>query len=360
MPQETPVKLNRTLTGSSIAAVALTATAVLAAPALSAPTRVTAGTATTAPDTSQASTLAAKLGSQSAGIYLNTKGQTVVTVTTASAAATVRAAGAVPKLVTRSAADLQKATSTLDATAKIPGTAWAVDPTTNQVLVSVDSSVTGAKLATVKAAVAKLGSAARIESIPGTFTTKISGGTAIYSGGYRCSLGFNVVSGSTYYFLTAGHCGNIGSTWYSNSSLSTVLGSRSGSSFPGNDYAMIRYTGSATHPGNVNLYNGSTQDITSAGTPQVGATVYRSGSTTGVHSGRVTALNSTVNYAEGSVSGLIRTTVCAEGGDSGGSLYAGTVAYGLTSGGSGNCSSGGVTYFQPVTEALQVYGVNVY
>jgi len=344
------VKLNRTLTGSSLAAVALTATAVLAAPALSAPTQATAGTAT----------VASKLGSQTAGSYLNAQGQTVVTVTTASAAATVRAAGAIPKMVTRSAADLQKATRTLDDTAKIPGTAWAVDPATNQVLVSVDSTVTGANLAAVKAAVAKLGSAARMESVPGAFTTKISGGTAIYSGGYRCSLGFNVVSGSTYYFLTAGHCGNIGTTWYSNSNRTTVLGTRTGTSFPGNDFAIIRYTGSAAHPGDVNLYNGTTQDITSAGTPTVGATVYRSGSTTGVHSGRVTALNATVNYAEGSVSGLIRTTVCAEGGDSGGPLFAGTVAYGLTSGGSGNCSFGGVTYFQPVTEALSTYGVNVF
>ena len=86
----------------------------------------------------------------------------------------------------------------------------------------------------------------------------------------------------------------------------------------------------------------------------------RSGSTTGVRSGWVTALNATVNYAEGSVSGLIRTTVCAEPGDSGGSLFAGTTALGLTSGGSGNCSSGGTTYFQPVTEALSRYGVSVF
>ena len=78
-----------------------------------------------------------------------------------------------------------------------------------------------------------------------------------------------------------------------------------------------------------------------------------------MHSGTVTQLNATVNYAEGSVSGLIRTTVCAEGGDSGGPLYAGGTAYGLTSGGSGNCSRGGVTYFQPVTEALNAYGVSV-
>jgi hypothetical protein len=60
------------------------------------------------------------------------------------------------------------------------------------------------------------------------------------------------------------------------------------------------------------------------------------------------------------VSGLIRTNVCAEPGDSGGSLVAGNQAQGVTSGGSGNCSSGGTTYFQPVTEALSRYGVSVY
>lgn len=35
-------------------------------------------------------------------------------------------------------------------------------------------------------------------------------------------------------------------------------------------------------------------------------------------------------------------------------------ASGLAAGGSGNCSSGGVTFFQPVTEPLSVYGVQVY
>jgi streptogrisin D len=67
-----------------------------------------------------------------------------------------------------------------------------------------------------------------------------------------------------------------------------------------------------------------------------------------------------VNYAEGSVSGLIRTNVCAEPGDSGGSLFSGSAAIGLTSGGNGNCTIGGTTYFQPVTEALSVYGVSIY
>jgi streptogrisin D len=276
------------------------------------------------------------------------------------AAQAVRAKGATPKLVARGAAQLAGATAELDRSAKIPGTAWSVDPKSNQVVVTTDSTVTGAKLDQLNAVVARLGDAVRVESAPGTLSTRISGGNAIYSGGYRCSLGFNVRSGSTYYFLTAGHCGNIGTTWYSNSAQTSVLGTRAGTSFPGNDYAIVRYSGSTVQPGNVTLYNGTTQDITSAGNAYVGQAVKRSGSTTGVHSGTVTALNATVNYAEGSVYGLIKTTVCAEGGDSGGSLFAGTTALGLTSGGSGNCTSGGTTYFQPVTEALSVYGVSVY
>jgi streptogrisin D len=317
--------------------------------------KATAAVASGLQAASVATTLAADLGASSAGSYLDGSGALVVNVSDSAAADKVRAAGAVPKLVTRSAAQLAAATAELTRTASIPGTAWAVDPVTNQVLVSVDPSVTGAKLATLNAAVARLGDSVRVEHVSGAFSTRATGGDAIYSGGYRCSLGFNVRSGSTYYFLTAGHCGNIGTTWYSNSARTSVLGTRAGTSFPGNDYAIIRYTTSGTPSGTV-----GGQDITSSGTPAVNQTVTRRGSTTGIHSGRVTALNATVNYAEGSVSGLIRTTVCAEGGDSGGPLYSGAVAYGLTSGGSGNCSSGGTTFFQPVSEPLGVYGVAVY
>ncbi|HST49546.1 S1 family peptidase [Jatrophihabitans sp.] len=267
---------------------------------------------------------------------------------------------ATPSAAPASAATLNAAVHILDTTARIPGTAWAIDAQTHQVVVSLDQSVTGTKLTKISAVVAKLGNAVRTERVAGTFHKYLAGGDAIYGGQYRCSLGFNVRSGSTYYFLTAGHCGNIASTWYANSSHTTVLGNTAGSSFPGNDYAIVRYTNGSVPPGTVDLYNGSSQDITSAANAFVGEAVKRSGSTTGVHSGSVTATNATVNYAEGTVTGLIRTTVCAEGGDSGGPLFDGTKALGLTSGGSGNCSSGGTTFFQPVTEPLSVYGVSVY
>ena len=251
-------------------------------------------------------------------------------------------------------------TSTLSKDASIPGTAWQTNPD-GRIIVSYDDTVTGGKLSALTNVTKQFGDRVTLEKLSGKLTKYIAGGDAIYGGQYRCSLGFNVRSGSTYYFLTAGHCGNIASSWYSNSSKTTLLGTTYGSSFPGNDYAIVKYSTSYTnHPGTVDLYNGSSQDITSAGNATVGQAVKRSGSTTGVHSGTVTAVNATVNYAEGTVTGLIRTNVCAEGGDSGGALFAGSVALGLTSGGSGNCSSGGTTYFQPVTEVLSRYGVSVY
>jgi streptogrisin D len=231
---------------------------------------------------------------------------------------------------------------------------------TNQVVISVDPSVSADARAKMEGIAKTYGDAARIEYVSDVFTLNIAGGQAITTGGSRCSLGFNVRnSAGQDFFLTAGHCTNIGTTW---SGGGVTLGTRSGTSFPGNDYGIVRYTNTTvTKTGGVWLYSGSSvQDITTARNAVVNETVQRSGSTTGRRSGRVTANNATVNYPQGTVTGLIRTTVCAEPGDSGGSLFAGSAAIGLTSGGSGNCTTGGTTFFQPVVEAMNVFGVNVF
>jgi streptogrisin D len=352
---EVRVRLTRSTYRRTALAAAASTTVLLGALLVSGTAQ--AATAATA---DSAAALAARLGDRAAGSYLDqATGRIVVAITDNALANSVRAAGATPKLVRHSAAQLAGAAARLDSATHIVGTAWAADPASNQVVVSVDSTVSAAGLAQVDAVAAGLGDTVRVERVSGAFHLDISGGDAIYGGQYRCSLGFNVVSGSTYYFLTAGHCGNIASTWYSNSGHTTVLGTTAGSSFPGNDYAIVRYTGSVSHPGNVDLYGG-TQDITSAANAFVGESVRRSGSTSHVHGGTVQQVNATVTYPEGRVSGLIRTNVCAEPGDSGGSLFNGTTALGLTSGGSGDCTSGGTTFFQPVTEALSVYGVSVY
>ena len=345
--------------GVALLAAGLTAGVVLVAPAAYAAPRTFTGDATVVAASELSAELAGRLGTETAGSYVDTgTGHLVVTVTSAAAARRVRAAGAVPRTVRHSGAALGAATDELGRSAAIAGTSWAVDPATNQVLVTADSAVTGAKLATLKSAVAKLGDKARLEYTPGVLGTLITGGDAIYTGGARCSLGFNVLRGSTAYVLTAGHCTNIGATWTGASGQ--VIGNRVGSWFPGNDFGLIQYAGGWTRPGAVNLYNGTQQDIANAANPVVGQTVGRSGSTTGLHRGTVTGLNATVNYSQGTVTGMIRTNVCAEPGDSGGSLFAGNTALGLTSGGSGNCSSGGETFFQPVVEALNNYGVSIY
>ncbi|GAB3937069.1 S1 family peptidase [Kribbella albertanoniae] len=242
-----------------------------------------------------------------------------------------------------------------------PGTAWQTEPD-GTVLVSYDSTVTGDKLAALTAKTRRLGDGVKLEKLPGKLKKYSTGGEGIYGGEYRCSLGFNVYRKGRYSFLTAGHCGNEASTWYADADHTRKLGTRQHSSYPYNDYALINYPVGIKKPGgSVYLYNGKSQDITRATTPAFGTYVYRSGVTTGLRSGRVRGLNATVNYGDGRITGLIRTSVCAEPGDSGGPLFSGRSAYGLTSGGTGDCkTAGSVTYFQPVTEALKAYGVVVY
>lgn len=338
-------------------------TGLLAATAFALPS-ATATAAPTAKATPEAAaTVAAQLGDAStAGSYYDAATKTmVVNVTTTAAADAVRAAGATPRVVEHSAAELTKAGDVVKS-ADIAGTAWAVDPHSDALVIKADSRVTGAQLATLKKSTAGYGDAVRVERVSGTFSKLLNGGQAIYTSSWRCSLGFNVrnSSATTYYFVTAGHCTE-GYPAYYTSPGGTYIGPTTGYSFPTNDYGIVRYDSSVTHPGTVNLYNGTSQDITSAANAFVGESVKRSGSTTGLHSGTVQALNATVNYGGGDVVyGMIQTNVCAEPGDSGGSLFDGTKAIGLTSGGSGNCSSGGTTFFQPVTEALSAYGVSVY
>jgi streptogrisin D len=259
--------------------------------------------------------------------------------------------------VAYSATTLQSSMAELDRSANIPGTSWGIDTAAHQVVVTADSTVTGAKLGQLQATLAKLGGTARLERTAGVMTPFIAGGDAITGGGFRCSLGFNVTRGGQPHLLTAGHCGNVTTTW---SAGGQVIASRVNSQFPGNDFSIFRYTANVAHPSSVDLYNGTSRAITRAANPTVGESVTRSGSTSHVHSGRVTALNVTVHFSDGStVTGMIQTTVCAEPGDSGGPLFSGNTALGLTSGGSGNCTSGGTTFFQPVVEALNTYGATI-
>ncbi|MFJ5645364.1 S1 family peptidase [Streptomyces sp. NPDC093223] len=346
------------LAAAGVAALVATGVTFQSANA-SEPAKTAAPRALSAPAAGKlASTLVTDLGTDAAGTYYDAQAKSlVVNVLDDTAARTVEAAGAKARLVTNSLAELDGARSTLKQDATIPGTSWATDPVTNKVVVTADRTVSGTALTKLAKVVDGLGQKAELRHSKGQFKTFIAGGDAISGSGGRCSLGFNVVKGGEPYFLTAGHCTDAISSW--SDSSGNVIGSNAQSSFPGNDFGLVKYTSGVDHPSEVDLYNGSTQKITGAAEATVGMKVTRSGSTTQVHDGTVTGLNATVNYSEGTVSGLIQTDVCAEPGDSGGSLFSGSSAVGLTSGGSGDCTSGGETFFQPVTEALSATGSQI-
>ncbi|MEV0779922.1 S1 family peptidase [Streptomyces sp. NPDC050433] len=270
---------------------------------------------------------------------------------TAVALATPSAVAAPAPEVKATASQLADASSAV-LEADVAGTAWYTDASTGKIVVTIDSTVSKAELAEVKSALADSKADLTVNRTNGKFSPLIAGGEAITTGGSRCSLGFNVTVGGVAHALTAGHCTNISSSW--------SIGTRTGTSFPTNDYGIIRHSNPSAADGRVYLYNGTYRDITGAGNAFVGQSVQRSGSTTGLRGGSVTGLNATVNYgSSGIVYGMIQTNVCAEPGDSGGSLFSGSTALGLTSGGSGNCSVGGTTFYQPVTEALSVYGATI-
>lgn len=271
-------------------------------------------------------------------------------------------AGAAVREVDNSMTELEAGARTLKSEATIPGTSWAVDPRTNRILVTADSTVTGDKWNRLESTVESLGSGmATIKKSAGTFRTFASGGDAIFSGGARCSLGFNVTAGDgSPAFLTAGHCGVAAEQW-SDAQGGQPIATVDQSVFPGEgDFALVRYDDPATvAPSEVNLGD-QTLPMSRAAEATVGQEVFRMGSTTGLADGQVLGLNATVNYPEGTVTGLIQTNVCAEPGDSGGSMFTRDgLAVGLTSGGSGDCASGGETFFQPVTTALAAVGATL-
>ncbi|WP_295850854.1 S1 family peptidase [uncultured Microbacterium sp.] len=294
--------------------------------------------------------VAAVAGEAFAGTWLDESTRTVYAAATTDAAREAAAdAGAVPVPAEHSLDDLEAIAAKIESST-VPDVipSWWIDVEQNDLVVDVVAGGDQAAADFVATLDAPAG-AVRLDTgvaAPETFAT-IQGGIAYnINNQSRCSVGFAVQGG----FVTAGHCGVAGD--------STTYGTFRGSSFPGNDYAWVS-TPNHTPVGSVSNYSGGSVAVKGSTAAAVGATVCRSGSTTGWHCGQIQGFNSTVRYAEGSVSGLIRTNVCAEPGDSGGSLLAGNQAQGVTSGGSGDCTSGGTTYFQPVNEILQTYGLRL-
>ncbi|MFF7132510.1 S1 family peptidase [Streptomyces sp. NPDC008196] len=271
----------------------------------------------------------------------------------------IRATGATVRTVAHSARELSATQARLD---RLPApdavSSWHADPKAGAVVVNIIAGRQGDN--DVREFVARARKAGpvtvrEVASAPTTFAAGTVGGDPYYTGNVRCSIGFSVYGG----FVTAGHCDqHTGSVYGWDRSY---VGNFQGSSFPDNDYAWVNVgSGWWTVPVVLGWGTVSDQLVRGSNVAPVGSSICRSGSTTHWHCGTVLAMNETVNYSQGAVHQMTKTSVCAEPGDSGGSFISGDQAQGVTSGGWGNCSGGGETWFQPVNEILNRYGLTLH
>lgn len=301
-----------------------------------------------------------QLGEGYAGAWYEGPEATLVVATVDKAhAKAISRTGAQVRVVPRSLKQLSDIKDGLDQVAA-PETVygWGITPQDNSV--TVEAADPAAALEWVKTTGVD---AAAVKVVQGAERPKlyaeIRGGDAYYipSKGYRCSIGFAARRGTQLGFTTAGHCGDNGDA--TNGANQQAQGTFQIDSFPGDDYAWVAVNANWTAAGVVNGYSAGIIPVNGSTVTQVGGSICRSGSTTQWRCGTVGAFNQTVNYAEGTVRELTRTNVCAEGGDSGGSFISGSQAQGMTSGGSGNCRTGGTTYFQPLNELLSKGGLTL-
>ncbi|MFE0177698.1 carbohydrate-binding protein [Streptomyces sp. NPDC059002] len=309
-----------------------------------------------------AGALRGALGRDFAGAWVRgaTSAGLTVATTDASDVPLIEARGATARVVDHSVAQLDAAKGRLDRAARKTATrdapVWYVDVRSNAVVVRAVHASAAKSLVAAAGVDSSLVRVERTTERPRPLYDLV-GGEAYYMGGGRCSIGFPVTKGTQQGFATAGHCGRAGTATSGYNQV--AQGTFQASIFPGKDMAWVAVNSQWTATPYVKGQGGQRVGVGGSTQSPVGASICRSGSTTGWHCGTISQHNTSVTYPEGTINGVTRTTVCAEPGDSGGSYISGSQAQGVTSGGSGNCSSGGTTFYQPINPLLQEFGLTL-
>ncbi|MDR6593511.1 S1 family peptidase [Saccharothrix longispora] len=294
-----------------------------------------------------------------------------------------RAAGLAARTPARGEAALNEVQARLDrlAARQVPtGVAsWGVDVAADVVTIQVVDRTRPPARAFLEAA-AEHGAAVRVEQV----SQALSAQAAIYPGskmtlnggsGY-CSVGFGARSSSgVQYLVSAGHCvaGNA-TLHYDGTRFARGAGSRYALGYDSVDMGVARLDAGNSITTRVGTWGAAGQiAVKGAARGQVGASICKSGATTGWTCGSITGYNQTVTYVDPNggpstvVRGLGKSTVCTMGGDSGGAYISGNQAQGMTSGGptnqrctfNGGYESGKSSYFQPLGDALSYYGLTL-
>ncbi|MEV0679146.1 S1 family peptidase [Actinosynnema sp. NPDC050436] len=316
------------------------------------------------------------------GAYFDGSGTLTVNVDRAGADR-ARAAGLAARTPARGERALDAVQADLDrlAEGKVPAgiASWGVDVASDVVTIQVvDPSRPLAK--DFLASAARHGSAVRVERVAQTLSTQV----AVYPGskmtinggsGY-CSVGFGArTSSGAQYLVTAGHCvAGLPTLHLDGTRFAKGAGTRYALGRDSVDMGVAKVDSGSSITTQVGTWGAAGLVSVKGGSRgAVGASICKSGATTGWTCGSITGYNQTVTYTDPNggpstvVRGLGKSTVCTMGGDSGGAYISGTQAQGMTSGGptgqqctfNGGVQSGKSSYFQPLGDALSYYGLTL-
>lgn len=188
-----------------------------------------------------------------------------------------------------------------------------------------------------------------------TAPAPIGGGSVLFTldGSARCTAAFAATSRSAGYLLAGPGCSGAAQLYSGNNVL---VGPTAGGS---GVVTLVKVTNTAAWtlvpwipvgPGQV-VITGSVE------TP-VGGSVCLIDRAVGYRCGSVTAKNQTVAFPDGVIYGLTRTNICMSPGTAV-AFVSGNQAQGVPIGGSGNCATGGISYFLPVNPLLSPYGLTL-
>jgi streptogrisin C len=254
--------------------------------------------------------LTERLGEALAGTWIDDDGDLVVAITDRSRASEVRASGAKARLVEHSDEDLSAVVEALDGSdvpdaSKVHG--WYVDVESNTVVVEAAPGSTPL----TRDWLADTGVDTDMVEIKTSRNAPkplydVIGGYPYNVPGSGCSVGFAVQPRG---FVTAGHCGRVGTRTTGHNGAAQGVFERS--VFPGSDAAYVSVNQNWTPRALVTRHDGTFAAVNGSQVAPIGATTCRSGRTSGYRCGTIQAYNQTVNYAEGPVHGLTRTNACA-------------------------------------------------
>ncbi|MFH8370665.1 S1 family peptidase [Streptomyces sp. NPDC018031] len=317
------------------------------------------------------------------GAFFDTSGKLTVNAGRAADVDRIEKAGLEARVPARGQAELDEIKAKLDAVAakRTPAgvVAWSVDLASDKVTVKVNDTQ-GAAAKAFLAEAAKHGDAVKV--VRGE--KPLAPQAAIYPGSKMtindtngwCSVGYGARDQSgRQYLVTAGHCvSNLPTLRYDGTAFAKGVKTRFALGTRSVDMGIASINSGHSITTAVGTWGqGSTSTVAVKGSSRAasGAALCKSGATTGWTCGTVGSYNVTVTYKDQNggpdtvVTGLATSSVCTEGGDSGGAYISGNQAQGMTSGGpigqqcTGGVYSRGSSYFQPLDDTLRYYGLTL-